>query len=90
MTDEPLMPRATFRLLRETPDLRVAEAIRNALGAAGIAAVIVNDEAVQGLPDSERHARADGLNVYFRVEVPAELHAAAARVLRDLERREEP
>ena len=52
--DEPLIPKATFRLLRETADLRVAEAIRTVLQREGIGAVIVGDEAVQNLPPNER------------------------------------
>lgn len=77
------MPRAAFRLLRETGDLRVAEAIQTVLKREGIGAVIVGDEAVQHLPTAERHAGSFGSR--FRVEVPVELHETASKLLRKLE-----
>lgn len=89
MPADPLMPDIVFRLLRETVDLKFAEEVKAALEREGIGAAIVNDEQVQGLPPSERYARAARLRQRFRVEVPAMHHAAATRILRKLETIEE-
>lgn len=86
---EPLMPSSTFRLVRETHDLKLAEGLREYLRSEGIGAVIVGDEAVQGLPPSKRYKEADLLKARFRIEVPVELHAAAVKSLRKLDQKEE-
>jgi hypothetical protein len=89
MSAEPLMVGAVFRLLRETHDLKVAEAIKAALDREGIGAAIIGDEEVQNLPPNERYAKAERLRERFRVEVPVQLHPAAGRILRKLESIEE-
>ena len=86
MSDDALIPDATFRLLRKTPDLKTPEAIKGVLEKEGIGAVIINDEKVQHLPPAERFKKAEALRTRFRGEVAVDLHAAAVKILRKLER----
>ena len=64
-----LLGNTRFVLITTVSQLPVAEAIRDVLRKNDVAALIINDEKAQALPDDER-TNAKPIGPSFRIEVP--------------------
>jgi hypothetical protein len=88
MSEDDLLGNVKFVKLVAVIDLGYAELIQRLLGAEGIGAVIINDEAFQHRSPAER-ARAEAGPGGFRLEVPQQALPRARKLLEEVRRREE-